>query len=136
VIAMLDLDKFKTLNDTKGHAVGDRALVSVGRALRDSTRHCAVAARAGGEEFLIADLLTGSDATVLAERLRLAVLRTPWRLSASIGTVTVAVAALPAHARPDALDNLIAIADDAMYEAKRAGGNQSRNRTLDDIAAA
>jgi diguanylate cyclase (GGDEF)-like protein len=136
VIVMLDLDKFKVLNDTSGHAVGDRALVAVGRALRDNTRRRAVVARAGGEEFLIADLLTGADATVLAERLRLAVVRTPWRLSASIGTVTVAVAALAAHTRPDALDNLIAVADDAMYEAKRAGGNQSRNRTLDDIAAA
>lgn len=136
MIAMVDLDKFKVLNDTKGHAVGDRALVSVGRALRDNTRRSAVVARAGGEEFLIADLITDADAAALAERLRLAVVRTPWRLSASIGTVTVAAAGVPAHARPDALDNLIAVADDAMYEAKRAGGNQSRHRRLDDIAEA
>lgn len=136
LIAMVDLDKFKVLNDTAGHAVGDRALVAVGRALRDNARRSAVVARAGGEEFLIADLLSAADATLLAERLRLAVTGTPWRLSASIGTVTVAVSELAAQARPVVLDTLIAIADDAMYEAKRAGGNQSRNRTLDEIAAA
>lgn len=134
VVVMIDLDEFKKLNDTRGHVMGDRALVAVARSLRDNTRRAAVVARAGGEEFLIADLIRGADAAALAERLRLAVLRCPLRITASIGTVTVAVDALSGGTAQESIERLIAIADEAMYDAKRAGGNQSRNRTLDDSA--
>jgi diguanylate cyclase (GGDEF)-like protein len=133
VIVMLDLDKFKRLNDTKGHAVGDRALVAIARTLRENTRRSAAVSRAGGEEFLVADVLDGPEAAVLAERLRLAIVRTPPRVSASIGTVTVATPWLTAQVDDDVINGLIAVADAAMYEAKRAGGNQSRHRTQDDM---
>lgn len=133
VVVMLDLDKFKRLNDTAGHAMGDRALVAIARTLRENTRRSAVVSRAGGEEFLVADVLKGPDAAVLAERLRLAIVRTPPRVSASIGTVTVTTPWLAARPEKDVIDGLIAVADAAMYEAKRAGGNQSRHRTEDDM---
>ncbi|CAN5444202.1 GGDEF domain-containing protein [soil metagenome] len=136
VVVMIDLDKFKRLNDTNGHAAGDRALVSIARTLRDQSRRSAVLARAGGEEFLIADVLNGSDAGALADRLRRAIVHTPPRVSASIGTVTVAVPQLAAQSTTAVIEALIAIADEAMYEAKRAGGNQSRHRTQDDLPLA
>jgi diguanylate cyclase (GGDEF)-like protein len=136
VVVMIDLDKFKRLNDTKGHAAGDRALVSIARTLREKSRRSAVLSRAGGEEFLVADVLNGPDASALAERLRLAIVHTPPRVSASIGTVTVAVAELAEQPKNSAIEGLIAIADEAMYEAKRAGGNQSRHRTQDDLPLA
>jgi diguanylate cyclase (GGDEF)-like protein len=136
VVVMLDLDKFKRLNDTAGHAMGDRALVAIARTLRDNTRRSAVVSRAGGEEFLVADVLKESEAALLAERLRLAVARTPPRVSASIGTVTVTTPWLAARAERDVIDGLIEVADAAMYEAKRAGGNQCRHRTQDDLPLA
>ncbi|MGH3584500.1 MAG: GGDEF domain-containing protein, partial [Mycobacterium sp.] len=57
LIVIIDLDRFKKLNDTRGHAVGDRALVAVARALRGHSRQTAVVARIGGEEFLFVDLI-------------------------------------------------------------------------------
>lgn len=56
VIAVIDLDGFKLLNDNYGHSTGDDALVSVARALRDTTEDTAVICRSGGEEFVIADI--------------------------------------------------------------------------------
>ena len=126
-IAMVDLDKFKRLNDTQGHASGDRALRAIGRTLRDNVRRSAVVARIGGEEFLIADILDDDEVGVLAERLRYAIVSTPPRLTASIGVVTIPMPTLATVPSQDLFDDLVAHADGAMYEAKRAGGNQFRH---------
>ena len=126
LIVIIDLDRFKKLNDTRGHAVGDRALVAIARALRSHSRQTAVVARIGGEEFLIADVIPAPDkAEEIAERLRAAILSTPPHLTGSVGAVTIP---LPGPAIPagDLIDVLAAEADAAMYEAKRAGGNQFR----------
>ena len=132
VIVMIDLDKFKQLNDTAGHAVGDRALVTVARTLRDRTRRTAAVGRAGGEEFLVADRLSSPDATPLAERLRAALDGCGSRISASIGTVTIPMHQGWPENTHEVIDHLIAVADGAMYEAKRAGGNQCRHRAISD----
>ncbi len=127
-IAMLDIDRFKQVNDTRGHVVGDAVLVEVARRLA-ATRAEDVVARWGGEEFAV--LLTGiADDTALtaaAERLRAAVSTEP--VPADDGapltiTVSVGVSRPPTPGAP--LDALVAAADDALYAAKRAGRDRVR----------
>ena len=117
-----DLDRFKLLNDTLGHAAGDAALVHFARIVLEQIRGGDVAARVGGEEFLI--WLPGTpleEGTKVAERIRRRLGTMPWDwqgrswpLSASFG-----VAASPETS--PSRENLAGQADAAMYEAKRGG---------------
>jgi diguanylate cyclase (GGDEF)-like protein len=120
-ILLLDLDHFKQINDTAGHAAGDSVLRAVARALRRVVRDSDYAVRYGGEEFLI--VLTNSSvegAMRVAQALQAAMteLRAPSsemkRVTASIG-----VAVFPDHGLQ--LDDVVAAADLAMYQAKREG---------------
>ncbi len=116
---MLDLDHFKTVNDTHGHAVGDEVLIAVARELARCVRAGDVLVRFGGEEFLI--LLPGTTADVAAVRAeecrrRVAGLALVASGVTLHGTLSAGVAAL----RTDA-DALLREADDALYEAKAAG---------------
>ncbi|MET0897043.1 MAG: GGDEF domain-containing protein [Mycobacterium sp.] len=134
-IALTDLDAFKTLNDTHGHAAGDRALVRVAKALRASTDKSAVIARSGGEEFLVAHVSAESDPTRLAQQICDAIAALPARVTASVGT-----ACAPLDANDDAslqalIQRLTADADAAMYRAKRSGGNQVHHHNAEDSAA-
>lgn len=124
IVTMIDLDGIKKLNDTRGHAVGDRALAGVAAALRDNCRHTAVIGRAGGDEFVIADTGRPADHARLAERLREAIAAIPMRITASIGTAAARLDNTSTKANQELIENLTRIADAAMYEAKRAGGNQ------------
>lgn len=128
-VTMIDLDKFKQLNDQNGHAVGDRALITIADVLRVNTEHDAVVARIGGEEFLVASLIADADIRVQAERLRNAIASTVFGITASLGVASMPLAQASILHR-DVIDNLIQIADAAMYDAKRAGGNQARHRGL------
>ncbi|MHA3021668.1 GGDEF domain-containing protein [Mycobacterium sp. BMJ-28] len=119
IVALVDLDNFKAINDNYGHAAGDRALVQVVQAIRANTRDTAVIARSGGEEFLIADTSSAENPRRPAQRICAAVAALPVTVTASIGTAS---APLDAMHQPD-LDHLIAVADAAMYHAKRSGGN-------------
>lgn len=127
VVAMVDLDDFKRINDTEGHRAGDEALVAVGRALGlavlDTT---AVIARSGGEEFTVAAVCTTDDPTVLARRICEAIAELPVSVTASVGTACASIRELRADGDElrTSLDALVAAADDAMYCAKRAGGNR------------
>ena len=125
VIAMLDLDHFKAINDNHGHDTGDRVLVSAANCLLRHIRTYDDAYRLGGEEFLI--LFKGLDETGaqnVLERLRVAFTRmdvkgadgAPLGISASFGYV---------GASPDkTLDSLLQEADKALYKAKREGRNR------------
>ena len=128
-LLVLDLDHFKRVNDTYGHATGDAVLVSFTQACRDSLRAMDILGRLGGEEFLIALPETDeAQAVVSCERLRehIALLDIPCpagtvHISASIG---IAVSVTRA-ANPDtALAELMHRADMAMYAAKSAGRNR------------
>lgn len=123
VITVIDLDRFKQLNDNYGHCTGDDALTSVARALRDSTDDTAVIGRSGGEEFVIADLWHPDEVDRKARQLCDVIAALPFGITASIGT-----AGVHPGSRPDGADfvliELIAAADAAMYVAKRRGGNQ------------
>lgn len=124
-VAMVDLDRFKLINDTRGHAAGDRMLVAVAEGLQRATGEQAVVARVGGEEFLIAELTPAGGADAMAERIRLAVASTSEDVTASVGVACAALDGTDVITRT-IVGDLVEAADTAMYEAKRAGGNQSR----------
>lgn len=119
-VVMADLDDFKRVNDTYGHPIGDEALQLFAATLRGTMREMDVAARWGGEEFLL--VLPGTDAAGgarLAERAREALEQRPLReirLTASFGVAQL----VPGE---DVAD-LVAAADTALYEAKRTGKNR------------
>ncbi len=123
VITVIDLDRFKQLNDNYGHRTGDDALFSVARALRDTTDDTAVIGRSGGEEFVIADIWHPDEVDLRAQQLCDVVAALPFGITASIGTASIHPAYRAAD-DDDLLFELIAAADDAMYVAKRRGGNQ------------
>ena|SRR5215211_1443323 len=118
-----DLDHFKRVNDTLGHAAGDDALERVGQALSQGKRRIDSVARTGGEEFTI--LLPDSDqdqAYLVAERLRGLVERRFAGERISV-TFSFGVASVPAHGRT--ADGLLEAADQALYAAKAMGRNRS-----------
>jgi diguanylate cyclase (GGDEF)-like protein len=124
VVTVIDLDRFKQLNDSYGHSTGDEALVAVSRALRDTTDDSAVIGRSGGEEFVIADIWHPDEVSVKAERLCEVIAALPFGITASIGTAGIHPAYRTGN-HGDLLIELIAAADAAMYAAKRRGGNQA-----------
>jgi diguanylate cyclase (GGDEF)-like protein len=128
VVAMIDLDNFKRLNDSDGHAAGDRALVAVGALIKENCRDCAVVARAGGEEFLVVDVLSEADTHVMAEGLRASIADSPFRITASVGTACATLHNPSPLVGVYVVEELMTVADEAMYEAKRAGGDQVRHR--------
>ncbi|WP_193044781.1 GGDEF domain-containing protein [Mycolicibacterium baixiangningiae] len=125
-VAVVDLDDFKLLNDSHGHAAGDQALVAVARALRTGVSQTAVVGRLGGEEFLLADLLEAGDIDEWAQRMCAAVAIVPFRLTASVGVAAVCLPLFDEDGQA-VIHTLIGAADHAMYAAKRAGGNQFRH---------
>jgi diguanylate cyclase (GGDEF)-like protein len=124
VITVIDLDRFKQLNDNYGHRTGDDALASVARALRDTTDDTAAIGRSGGEEFVIADIWHPDEVDLRAQQLCDVIAALPFGITASIGTAGIHPA-YQAGDDDDILFELIAAADDAMYAAKRRGGNQA-----------
>lgn len=126
-VAMIDLDNFKRLNDTHGHFTGDRALVAVGGALRLACPPTSLIARFGGEEFVVADTYRTDDLHDIAEQLRKAIAAIDYPVTASIGIATAPLAASFDPTERELIDDLVNLADTAMYAAKHAGGNQSRS---------
>ncbi|RTL67877.1 MAG: diguanylate cyclase [Hyphomicrobiales bacterium] len=120
----IDLDRFKPINDTHGHAVGDALLVEIAKCFRAATRETDTVARIGGDEFVVlqSGVRQTSDVEMLAGRLVKALARTHvvgdlrLELGASIG---IAVAPLDG----DAPDELLRKADEALYACKARGGN-------------
>jgi diguanylate cyclase (GGDEF)-like protein len=126
-VAMIDLDNFKRLNDTRGHSTGDKALVAVAGALRLACRPTSMIARFGGEEFVVADTYRMDDLHGIGEQLRTAIAAVSIPVTASIGIASAPLRASFDPAERDLIDDLVDIADTTMYAAKRAGGNQSRS---------
>lgn len=120
-VLMVDIDRFKRLNDTFGHAVGDHVLRAVAQAIAGAVREDDVPARFGGEEFAI--LLrnpTPDVAAEIGERVRSAVAALDLR-TLGVPGVTVSVGVAVASAPDEALDAVIDAADRALYRAKRGG---------------
>ena len=122
-LAMLDLDKFKSVNDTLGHDVGDQVLKQAATVLSQTMRRGDILARWGGEEFLAVFPETDLEGTkAAAEKLRAAVEASTWQLSDRKGmTVSIGVTVkLPDSGWDPALKE----ADLALYRAKEGGRNQ------------
>jgi diguanylate cyclase (GGDEF)-like protein len=121
-VVLMDLDKFKGVNDSLGHLEGDLVLARVGRLLEQKCRQSNVVARYGGDEFIILMPETGIEQSqVLAERLRLWLATDPMLEEHHI-TGSFGVASFPVHGF--SMEELIRVADAGMYMAKHAGGNQ------------
>jgi two-component system cell cycle response regulator len=122
-VAIVDIDRFKPVNDTHGHAAGDAVIAGIGRRLRDNLRAEDHVGRFGGEEFLV--LLPDTDAeaaAAAAEHLLHAVAAEPFETPAGPLPVTVSIGL--AAWDDDAAHELVARADDALYAAKEAGRNR------------
>jgi diguanylate cyclase (GGDEF)-like protein len=122
-LLMMDLDELKAINDQQGHHVGDRVLRSVGDVIREGVRRIDIAARYGGDEFVVLLPETeSSGAYVVAEKIRMGVAEldvpgTDMKTSLSVGVVSY-----PDDGRTS--DELMISADQAMYASKRSGKNR------------
>jgi diguanylate cyclase (GGDEF)-like protein len=123
-IVMVDLDAFKRVNDTAGHAAGDQTLIAIAGILRRTRRSDSVTARIGGEEFVVAVVGAEKDAIGMAERLRSQIAETSLNVTASVGVATASLARAPEAGIRALVQDLVKSADRAMYKAKRAGGDQ------------
>jgi diguanylate cyclase (GGDEF)-like protein len=123
-VLYLDLDNFKTINDTHGHAAGDRVLVEVADRLARVLRPMDTVARLGGDEFaIVAEGLPESAARDLAERVVDA-------LSAPVGDLPISASVGLAHSArvPLDVDALLSAADAEMYRAKQRGRRSADGR--------
>lgn len=119
-LLMIDVDHFKSINDTHGHQAGDRVLIEVARRLSENVRGTDVLARWGGEEFIVLLRFCGlRDGLVAANKLRQRIADTPFE---NLLSVSVSIGA--AELQPDEdLTSWLSRADAALYEAKRSGRN-------------
>ncbi|HVE69955.1 MAG TPA: diguanylate cyclase [Thermoanaerobaculia bacterium] len=146
-LAMIDIDFFKKINDTYGHAIGDVVLKCAAKMFRHSVRSTDLVARYGGEEFAVMmPETTLQDGIAFAEKIRAMVESTPFETQSGpvTATVSLGVASVP-HSRIHSAKELIVAADKALYRAKRGGRNQvqaekrrdpSRSARVDDTAHA
>jgi two-component system cell cycle response regulator len=128
-VALIDIDRFKSINDTHGHQMGDAVLGHVGAALAQASRDADLVARYGGEEFaVILPSCPPSQSVEVVERFRAAVAGCGSPIPV---TVSAGVASLPKNGRTAAA--LVGSADEALYESKRRGRDRttrSQNRPL------
>lgn len=124
-LAVVDVDHFKAINDGWSHAIGDAVLSALGRLLQAHCRHADLAARWGGDEFVL--LLIGADldaAQAIVHRLLGAVRQRDWHQQARGLTVTLSVG-LAAWAEGTPFNTVLTAADRSLYEAKRSGRDRS-----------
>ncbi|CAA7625897.1 GGDEF domain-containing protein [Magnetospirillum sp. UT-4] len=125
-VLMVDIDHFKAINDTWGHATGDRAIQSLARNMVAPVRDQDIVGRLGGEEFAILLPETCQDgARTIAERLRLAVQDDSSITTADGATVRFTISiGVATYTTGDSFDNLMTRADQALYRAKEGGRNR------------
>ncbi|HAU57632.1 MAG TPA: hypothetical protein DCW87_08800, partial [Comamonadaceae bacterium] len=128
-LLFIDLDQFKSLNDTLGHDVGDLLLIEVARRLQDAIRASDTAARLGGDEFVVMLEELSEDATEAAEQARLvgekvlSTLNQPYHLAGHELRSTPSIGLTLFEGRRATIDELMRQADLAMYQSKSAGRN-------------
>ena len=131
-VLFIDIDHFKAINDTHGHAAGDAVLRAVAAELARSVRDVDYVARYGGEEFVVVAYGHPIEVTPLAERIRerIAALSIEWQ--GQVLPVTVSIGVAPTSAPGEAMDRVLARADAAMYAAKRNGRNRVETAAAPD----
>jgi len=124
-VILFDLDHFKDINDTWGHAVGDEVLQAVVKITNQHSRVTKRVARIGGEEFaLLLPEIDLPNATGIARHLCTSLASTPLHTKRGTINVTASFSAACLDARDSTIDDLLARADVTLYEAKRAGRNR------------
>jgi len=127
-VAVIDIDRFKRINDTLGHAVGDAAIRALADACRAEARDSDLLARFGGEEFvLLLPRTTADGGEAVAERLRRRVEDTPVEADGVAFRMTVSIGCAVLGPGDEGVERAIDRADRALYEAKEAGRNRVRS---------
>ncbi len=123
-VLFVDLDRFKLVNDTHGHQVGDQLLAQVGRSLKVCVRQDDTVARLGGDEFaiVIADLARPDDAAIVAQKI-LDSFAAPFELGGQEAFITASIGVATFPNDGDGADTLLKCADVAMYRAKESSRN-------------
>ncbi|MCM6774602.1 GGDEF domain-containing protein [Nocardia sp. CDC159] len=122
-VMVIDLDRFKSVNDTLGHPAGDQVLIHTAERLRATAPRDSIVARIGGEEFAVVARLPPASAVETADRLRRAIAEPIAEPMAAV-SITASIGMAAAVSGPPAtLDDLIHRADRAMYRAKQRGGD-------------
>ena len=121
----MDLDGFKKVNDTLGHAAGDKLLLIVADRLTKCLRPQDAVARFGGDEFalLLDESGTEADVQAVAERIQTAMVQ-PMAIDGAAAKVSASMGILIAEARYESAEEMLKHADAAMYRAKTAGGGR------------
>jgi len=123
-LMFLDLDRFKNVNDTLGHAAGDAVLVEAGRRLKDCVRACDLVARMGGDEFtvILSKMADELDAALVAERI-IQALSLPFQVEGKVSHIgaSIGICVYPSYGTD--LDGMVRQADLALYRAKQDGRN-------------
>ena len=126
-ILMLDIDNFKSINDTHGHAAGDKVIKAIGRLIKSCIRDTDIPVRYGGEEFIVALPCTDSHelgGAIVAERIRAELQATPIDIGGgTMLRVTTSGGVAYCH-KDDTLATLIQRSDGYLYKAKHAGKNR------------
>jgi diguanylate cyclase (GGDEF)-like protein len=123
-VVMIDIDHFKSINDTHGHTVGDLALCEIVTRIKSSVRTVDIVARYGGEEFVVLMPETGlEEARQVAERIRQIVANRPIEHKDAIIFATLSLGVAEMDKNTKDLDELIKYADRALYKAKTRGRN-------------
>ena len=124
-VLMMDLDRFKSVNDTHGHQMGSHVLSDVGRLIHDAIRAADVSARYGGEEFISYLAETPSNgAELAAQRIRRAIEGHTFELDDLSIRVTISIGVATAPYNGETVKDLVAAADRALYRAKESGRNR------------
>jgi diguanylate cyclase (GGDEF)-like protein len=131
-LMFLDMDHFKTLNDTKGHDAGDMLLIEVAKRLQGCVRDIDTVARLGGDEFVVvlealssADFEAATAAGLVVEKIQ-AALNQPYQLQGYEYLTTASVGISMFYGNQQSIDDLLKCADKAMYQAKTAGRDTIR----------
>ena len=125
-LIMVDIDHFKSVNDTYGHDVGDQVLKELSARLQEIVRGQDLAARLGGEEFLIVVTnATEDNAQLVAERIREDIAGVPMSATTPSGSldITVSVGVAMRESASETPDEQLKRADEALYAAKRGGSD-------------
>ncbi len=123
VLALVDIDHFKKINDTYGHPAGDTVLKKVAETMRTEFRDAVCVARYGGEEFAILCLTDLEDAAELLDRMRSTVGRTEFRHEDTVIPVTLS-GGVASVQHDDKIGKLVRRSDEALYAAKLGGRNR------------
>lgn len=125
VLAFIDLDRFKPINDTCGHLAGDEVLKSLAALMRERLRASDLLARIGGDEFaFLLQECPLQRGQVIAESIRAAIRQAEFRLDGGSFSVTASIGLIAINNTADSADSVLRHADEACYGAKQSGGDQ------------